>query len=110
MDVSTLLTVSGSVLVAIVTVSGTILVSRRNAAVAVDAAISDKFNRLTDQLQEERTDLRRIVQEQRSELEAAHLQIDGFEKLMRLMRRHVDDLEARMDAAGIPRPPRMGWE
>lgn len=110
MDTSTLLTVGGAVATTVLTVVGTIWVARARAKIDVGQAITLGFEALTNQLQEERTQLMEIVRAQRLELTACEKAAATMETLDRRMRRHVATVEQLLEKANIPVPPHTDWE
>lgn len=85
-------------LTAVVTVLGTVWVARARAKIDVGASLTSSFKELTDQLQEEREQLRKVIDHQERELREA-------DKRLRLKRRHIATLEGKLERAGIPFTP-----
>lgn len=103
MDIPTLLSIAGPIIIATITVIGTVWVARSRARVDVGAAITSGFDSLTNQLQEERATLMEILRQKNADAEACEI-------TMRRMRRHVEVCEGRLEKAGLEVPPRVGWE
>lgn len=110
MDATTLITVGGPVIAAIVAALATVGVAKSRAKVDVGSAITTGFEALTNQLQEERSSLMEIVRTQRVEIATAQAQIEELTGQVRRMRRHIEETENRMLGAGIMPPKRAGWK
>ncbi len=105
MDLAPLLTFGGAVLTAIITVLGTVYVSRSKTKTDLGASITSGFKDLTDQLQEERNHLGDIIKTQRGELEAAEKEFNELDLTIRKLRRHLILLERQLERAGQDVPP-----
>ena len=104
MDLAPLLTFSGAVLTAIVTVLGTVYVARSKTKSDLGISITTGFRELTDQLQEERNQLSEIIKRQRQEMVDAEARIEQLERNARLLRKHLIQLERTLDKAGLDVP------
>jgi hypothetical protein len=92
-----LLTFGGAVVTAIITVFGTVYVARSRTRTDLGASITTGFRELTDQLQEERSQLSDIIHRQRDELAAAERLAMRQENTIRHLRRRIALLEGRRD-------------
>jgi uncharacterized membrane protein YfbV (UPF0208 family) len=104
-DLAPFLTFGGAVLTAVFTVIGTIYVARSRTKTDLGASITSGFRELTDQLQEERSQLSEIIKRQREELAEVEKVTDRQEHTIRRMRRRVALLESKLAKAGLDIPP-----
>ncbi len=98
MDAGQFLQIAVPIIVAIVTAVGTVLIARMKTRQDVGVAITSGFEALTNQLQEERTQLLEMIQLLRLE------RAESDQKL-KYLRRRVARLEDILEKAGIPIPP-----
>ncbi|TAZ20790.1 hypothetical protein ELH77_19500 [Rhizobium ruizarguesonis] len=105
MDLAPFLTFGGAILTAAITVIGTIYVARSRTKTDLGASITSGFRELTDQLQEERSQLSEIIRRQREELADVEKITDRQEHTIRRMRRRIGLLESKLAKAGLDIPP-----
>ena len=99
-----LLAFAGAVITAIITVVGTVWVAKSRTKFDLGVSITAGFRELTDQLQEERTQLSETISRQRGELDAAEKENERLDGEMRRLRRRIALLEESLDSAGIKVP------
>lgn len=106
-----LLAAAGTILGVLLTFYGTIYVARTKSKTDINASINAGFQALTDQLQQERSDLNAIIDRQREVIDKHREMIeklftegDELRVRRRDMQRRIDDLEQRLRNAGLPVP------
>lgn len=98
MDLAPFLTFAAAVLTALITVIGTIYVARSRTRIDISASITSGFKELTDQLQEERSQLSDIIKRQRDDLVLAERHNHRQEVALRQLRQQLATLKEQLES------------
>lgn len=107
MDWPPILTLVGAVLTSLLTVIGTIYVARSKTKTDIGVSITNGFQALTDQLQQERTELNEIINRQRLANDACHRRIEFLNAKLRRRDAHIDTLERMLTILDRKPPKRV---
>ncbi|WP_407523688.1 hypothetical protein [Methylobacterium oryzisoli] len=104
LDPVALLTAAGPILIAFVTGWFAWVAGKKKASTEAQVAITSGFEVLIRKLQEERTELTKIIDRQATALDRQADKIDGLEAEVRGLQRHIDRLEKAMRDANVDVP------
>jgi len=71
----------------------------------IEVAVSESFQRLVDELQEERKELTAALDRCDDRIQKQSTKIDTLERAVRSMVRHIERLEVELEKHGLPVPP-----
>jgi hypothetical protein len=109
-DTATVLTGILAIFTTGLTTWGTMRIAQNRAKIDMGSDVTSRFDKLTNQLQEEREYLEKRVVEQRAVLAAVMVELDTCQRTARRMIRHIEELEGQLETARITPKPRVGFE